>query len=62
MLKKKSFINCTSFVVFIQIVPLYQSHEHSCCLYVGCIVVDVFSKEPACIPVLLDMFQVNVSQ
>ncbi|XP_041355041.1 transportin-3-like [Gigantopelta aegis] len=40
-----------------QMVSLYQTHQHSCFLYLGSILVDEYGTEQACIPGLLDMLQ-----
>ncbi|CAG5115054.1 unnamed protein product [Candidula unifasciata] len=40
-----------------QMVGLYQTHQHSCFLYLGSILVDEYGGEAGCIPGLLDMLQ-----
>ncbi|XP_012941104.1 transportin-3 [Aplysia californica] len=40
-----------------QMVSLYQSHQHSCFLYLGSILVDEYGGEAGCVPGLLDMLQ-----
>uniref|UniRef100_A0A2C9JGA5 Importin N-terminal domain-containing protein n=1 Tax=Biomphalaria glabrata TaxID=6526 RepID=A0A2C9JGA5_BIOGL len=40
-----------------QMVGLYQTHQHSCFLYLGSILVDEYGKEAGCVPGLLDMLQ-----
>ncbi|XP_071476765.1 LOW QUALITY PROTEIN: transportin-3-like [Diadema antillarum] len=40
-----------------QIVGFYQSHTHSCYLYLGSILVDEYGAEPGCISGLIDMLQ-----
>lgn len=40
-----------------QIVSLYQAYPHSCCLYLGSILVDEYGARPECVPMLIDMFQ-----
>jgi len=39
------------------IVSLYKIHPHSCCLYLGSILVDEYGKESACVPLLVGMLQ-----
>jgi len=41
----------------LQIVSLYHSHQHSCFLYLGSILVDEYAAEPGCVQGLLDMLQ-----
>jgi len=38
-----------------QLIRLYESHNHSCYLYLGSILVDEFATEEGCIPGLLQM-------
>eukprot|EP00057_Strongylocentrotus_purpuratus_P035336 XP_798649.3 PREDICTED: transportin-3 [Strongylocentrotus purpuratus] len=38
-------------------VGFYQSHMHSCYLYLGSILVDEYGREPSCVPGLIDMLQ-----
>lgn len=38
-----------------QMVSLYIQHQHSCCLYLGSILVDEYASEPGCVGGLLDM-------
>ena len=38
-----------------QMVSLYVQHQHSCCLYLGSILVDEYASEPGCVGGLLDM-------
>ncbi|XP_030844509.1 transportin-3 isoform X2 [Strongylocentrotus purpuratus] len=40
-----------------QMVGFYQSHMHSCYLYLGSILVDEYGREPSCVPGLIDMLQ-----
>ena len=37
---------------------LYEAHPHSCCLYLGSILVDEYGMEASCIQLLLSMLQV----
>lgn len=39
-------------------VTLYQSHQHSCFLYLGSILVDEYGGDQSCVSGLLDMLQV----
>jgi transportin-3 len=39
------------------IVSLYKTHPHSCCLYLGSILVDEYGKDAACIHLLIEMLQ-----
>ena len=43
----------------LQIVALYAAHPHSCCLYLGSILVDEYGTEPSCLLLLLNMLQVD---
>jgi transportin-3 len=43
--------------LLLQIVSLYQRHQHSCFLYLGSILVDEYASEPGCVQGLLDMLQ-----
>ena len=52
-----NYRNCFSF----QMVGLYQTHQHSCFLYLGSILVDEYGTESGCVPGLLDMLQVSQS-
>jgi transportin-3 len=45
------------FYFLLQIVSLYQRHQHSCFLYLGSILVDEYATEPGCVQGLLDMLQ-----
>jgi transportin-3 len=40
-----------------QIITVYSTHQHSCLLYLGSILVDEFAKEPSCNQGLLKMLQ-----
>ncbi|XP_064600886.1 LOW QUALITY PROTEIN: transportin-3-like [Liolophura sinensis] len=40
-----------------QMVTLYQSHQHSCFLYLGSILVDEYGGDQSCVPGLLEMLQ-----
>jgi transportin-3 len=40
-----------------QIVLLFQVYPHSCCLYLGSILVDEYGTEPDCVQMLQDMLQ-----
>jgi transportin-3 len=42
------------------LVDLYQRYPHSCCLYLGSIMVDMFGTDPTCSPLLFDMLQALV--
>ncbi|GFO33396.1 F-box/WD repeat-containing protein 7 [Plakobranchus ocellatus] len=54
-LGKNSAILLTPLVT--QMVSLYQTHQHSCFLYLGSILVDEYGTESGCVPGLLDMLQ-----
>ena len=40
-------------------VATYQNHPHSCFLYLGSILVDVYGAEPGCLQGLIEMLQVR---
>ncbi|KAJ1519674.1 hypothetical protein ONE63_004939 [Megalurothrips usitatus] len=40
-----------------QLVSLYVQHQHSCCLYLGSILVDEYASEPGCVGGLLEMLE-----
>lgn len=42
-------------------ISLYQSHQHSCFLYLGSILVDEYGMEAACQPGLLHMLEVCIT-
>ena len=42
-----------------QVVQLYQTHHHSCCLYLASVFVDQFGYKPECQPKLRLMFEVS---
>lgn len=44
-----------------QLVRLYGSHQHSCFLYLGSILVDEYATDESCINGLLDMLQAFIS-
>ncbi|XP_023333907.1 transportin-3 isoform X1 [Eurytemora carolleeae] len=44
-----------------QLIRLYESHNHSCYLYLGSILVDEYAGEPGCIPGLLQMVQAFIA-
>ena len=41
-------------------VSLYESHQHSCYLYLGSILVDEYGGEASCVEGLINMLQVGV--
>ena len=45
----------------VQVVQLYQTYHHSCCLYLGSVFVHQFSYEPECQPKLKLMFEVSLT-
>ena len=55
-----SFCNHALCFPVTQMVSLYQSHQHSCFLYLGSILVDEYGGETGCVPGLLDMLQVSL--
>ena len=46
-------------VVCVQVVEIYRLHHHTCCLYLGSVLVDEYGDEPGFIPLLLEMLQVR---
>ena len=44
-------------MVFPQMVAQYQTHPHSCFLYLGSILVDEYGSEPGCVQGLVEMLQ-----
>jgi len=44
-----------------QIVQVFQLHHHTCCIYLGSVLVDEYGDEPNFVPPLLDMLQVNTA-
>jgi len=47
--------------VHVQIVHIYRLHRHTCCLYLGSVLVDEYGDEPNFVPPLLEMLQVRHS-
>jgi len=43
----------------VQVVQIYQLHHHTCCLYLGSVLVDEYGDEPNFVPPLLEMLQVG---
>jgi len=43
----------------VQVVEIYRLHHHTCCLYLGSVLVDEYGDEPTLIPPLLEMLQVR---
>lgn len=44
-----------------QMVSLYVQHQHSCCLYLGSILVDEYASEPGCVVGLLNMLEAFIA-
>lgn len=44
-----------------QMVSLYGQNQHSCCLYLGSILVDEYASEPGCVGGLLDMLEAFIA-
>ena len=45
----------------VQVVQIFQQHHHTCCLYLGSVLVDEYGDERTFVPPLLDMLQVDTT-